>query len=360
MVPFFSLNELEPLAQAQISRMAFDYIVGGADDEWTLRENQLAFERWQLLPRVLVDVTTRNLATTVLGTPVALPVLVAPMAFHGLVCAEAECATARVAAQAGSIMIASTVSNRSLEEIAAAAPDAPRWFQLYVYKDREVTRSMVERAVAAGYQALCVTVDTPLVGKRRRDMRNSFTLPPGLVMGNLAQAGAEALPTVAHESGLAAYMAMQRDTAMGWEGIDWLRSISPLPVVLKGIMHPDDARLAVEHGAAGIVVSNHGGRQLDGAPASLTLLPHIAEAVGDQLEVLFDGGVRRGTDVVKALALGARAVLLGRPVLWGLAVGAEAGGQAVFDLLKEELDLAMVLTGSRDVREISRSVLWNG
>lgn len=347
------LDDLEPLAQAKLSPMAYHYIAGGAEDEWTLRENRAAFERIQLLPRVLINVARRNLATTVLGTPVSLPVLVAPTGFHGLCHPEAEIATVRGAAAAQTLMVASTASNVTLEQIAAAS-DAPLWFQLYVYRDRERTRDLVQRAAAAGYRALCVTVDTPLVGRRERDVRNRFHLPDGLTFANFA----DAVPENSSGSALNAYVGSLWEPSFTWDDLDWLRSLSPLPLVLKGILHPADARLAVEHGATGIIVSNHGGRQLDTVPAPITMLPHIVEAVENRAEVLLDGGVRRGTDVLKALALGAQAVLLGRPVLWGLTIGGAGGVQVALELVRAELALAMALAGLTDVRTVPPSILF--
>ncbi|MBC8159871.1 MAG: alpha-hydroxy-acid oxidizing protein [Roseiflexaceae bacterium] len=347
------LDDLEPLARAKLSQMAYDYLAGGAEDEWTLRENRAAFQRIQLLPRVLVNVTKRNLATTVLGTPVSLPVLVAPMAFHGLYHAEGELATARGAASAGTLLVASTASNVTLEQIAAEV-DAPKWFQLYVYRDRERTRDLVQRAAAAGYRALCVTVDTPLVGRRERDVRNRFHLPDGLTFANFA----DAVPEHSSGSALNAYVASLWEPSFSWGDLAWLRSLSPLPLVLKGVLHPEDAGLAVEHGVAGLIVSNHGGRQLDTVPAPITILPRIAEVVDGRAELLLDGGVRRGTDVLKALALGARAVLVGRPVLWGLAVGGAEGVRATLELLRAELALALALAGVTDVHAVPRSLIF--
>jgi 4-hydroxymandelate oxidase len=356
MLDVLSLDDLEPLARAALSKMAYDYIAGGSDSEWTLKENRAAFGRLQLVPRVLVDVSERSLETTVLGASFSLPVLVAPMAFHGLVHPDGEVATARGAGAAGTIMVASTLSNRSLEEIAAASAGAG-WFQLYVYRDRGLTRSLVERAAAAGYGALCVTVDAPLIGRRFRDMRNEFSLPANLQLANFADTPIDDLPEAARESGLAAYVASQWDPGLTWKDIDWLRSLSSLPLVLKGIMSTADARLAVEHGAGAIVVSNHGGRQLDTAPAAITVLPHIATAVDGRIEILVDGGIRRGTDVLKALALGARAVMLGRPIFWGLALDGEAGVKAVLDLLRVELDMALALAGCKSVGEATPELI---
>lgn len=358
MLNVVNLDELETLARERLPQMAFDYIAGGADDEWTLRENSAAFNRLQLVPRVLVDVSKRDLSTIVLDTKISLPVLIAPMAFHGLAHAEGELATARAAANAGTIFVASTMSNYSLEAIAETTP-APRWFQLYVYRDRDITRSLVERAVAAKYDALCLTVDAPLIGRRPRDMRNSFTLPEHLQIANFADTPRDDLPLEAHRSGLADYVASQWDSSLTWKDIEWLRGITSLPIVLKGIMSSDDARLAVEHGASAIIVSNHGGRQLNTAPATITVLPHIADAVEGRIEILLDGGIRRGTDVLKALALGARAVLLGRPVLWGLALDGEAGAGGVLDLLRAELNLALALTGCASVEAASKALVWS-
>lgn len=357
MLNVLSLDELEPLARAGLPQASYDYIAGGADDEWTVQANTTAYRHIQLLPRVLRDVSQRAMTTTILGTDIALPILIAPMAFHGLATPNAELATARAAAAAGTVYIASTAANRSIEQIAAVGAGT-RWFQLYVYRDRAITRMLVERAAAAGFSALCVTVDTPLVGKRRRDIRNAFTLPQSLELANFHDSVMEDLPQPARESGLAAYVASQWDAGLTWETMAWLQSISPMPVVVKGIMAPDDARLAVEHGIAAIVVSNHGGRQLDTAPATITMLPHIADAVAGRCEVLIDGGIRRGTDVLKALALGAKAVLVGRPIMWGLTLDGEAGAKYVLDLLRAELDLAMVLAGCSTLADVSRELIW--
>lgn len=346
------LEDLEPLAREKLSQMAYEYIAGGAEDEWTVRENRAAWNRVQLLPRVLMDVQERNLQTTVVGTQVGFPVLVAPMGFHGLCHSEAELATVRGTAAANTLFVASTASNVTLEQIAAET-DAPKWFQLYVYRDRERTRDLVQRAAAAGYRALCVTVDTPLVGRRERDIRNRFHLPNGLTFANFA----DAVPQNDSGSALNAYVASLWEPSFTWRDLEWLRSLSPLPLVLKGVLSPVDARLAVEHGVEAIIVSNHGGRQLDGVPAPFTMLPHITDAVEGRIEVLLDGGVRRGTDVLKALAFGARAVLLGRPVLWGLALGGAEGVTATLTLLRAELSLALALAGCTNVQAIPRSLL---
>ncbi len=354
---FTNLLELEELARAKVPRAAFDYIAGGSDDEVSLRRNREAFGHWALRPRVLVDVSRRDTSTTVLGERISMPIFVAPTAFHALVHPEGELATARGAAEAGTILVASTLATKSLEEIAAAGP-APRWFQLYMVKDEEVTESLVRRAHEAGYRALCVTVDAPVSGRRERDLRNAFALPPGLGARNLESAGLGQLPG-RHEgrSALFDFWSKVLNASHTWREVDWLRSISPLPIVLKGIMTAEDAALAVEHGAQGIVVSNHGGRQLDGTLGTLDALPEVVDAVRGRAEVYLDGGVRRGTDVVKALALGARAVLVGRPILWGLALGGAEGVRAVLEHLRMELDLAMALAGRPTIESIDRSFL---
>jgi 4-hydroxymandelate oxidase len=359
MIDILNLDSLEVLARERLEPSLFDYIAGGAGDEWTLHESRAAWSRLQLLPRMLRGVGERQLGTTVLGTPVAFPALVAPMGFHGLCHLEAEEATARAAAAEGTIFCASTVSNKSLEAIAqACGSDGQRWFQLYVYRDRGMTRELVDRAVAAGYTALCLTVDTPLAGNRERDRRNSLRMPAHLELGNFPASHTEHHH---HGSGtgsaLAQYIAAMWDAGLTWSDVEWLQSVSPLPVLVKGILAPQDAVLAVEHGAAGVIVSNHGGRQLDSAPAPVTMLPSVVEAVAGRAEVLIDGGVRRGTDVVKALALGARAVLVGRPILWGLTLDGSDGVRAVLRQLKAEFDLAMALSGCASVADATRDLI---
>ena len=351
--------DFEAIARERLPREAYDYYAGGAHDEVSLRGNRAAYDRLSLAYRVLVDVSRRDPATTVLGQPVAMPVLVAPTAFHRLADPEGEVATVRAAGAAGTVMILSTLSTSTVESVVAAA-SGPVWFQLYVYRDRGVTEGMVRRAEAAGCRALVLTVDAPLLGRRERDVRNRFSLPPGLAVANLLPAGYGALPPAVADSGLAAYFASFLNPALTWRDVAWLRSITRLPVLVKGIIRPDDALRAAEAGAAGVVVSNHGGRQLDTSPATLDVLPEIVDALaahGHRIEVLMDGGVRRGTDVLKALALGARAVLVGRPVLWGLAAGGESGAARVLAILREELDLAMALAGAPTVAEITRDLV---
>ncbi len=352
--------DLEAIARERIPKEAWDYYASGAEDEVTLRQNRAAFERLSIAYRVMVDVSRRDTATSVLGHPVAMPVITAPTAFHRLACPDGELATARAAGAAGTIMILSTLSNTPVEDVVAAA-SGPVWFQLYIYKDRKASEGVVRRAEAAGCQALVLTVDAPLLGRRERDIRNRFRLPLGLAVANMLPEGYGEVPPAAADSGLAAYFATLLDPALTWGDVAWLRSITHLPVLVKGIVRPDDALRAAEAGAAGIVVSNHGGRQLDTSPATIDVLPEIADALsahGHRVELLMDGGVRRGTDVLKALALGARAVLVGRPILWGLGADGEAGAAQVLRMLHDEFDLAMALAGATTVAEITRDLVW--
>jgi isopentenyl diphosphate isomerase/L-lactate dehydrogenase-like FMN-dependent dehydrogenase len=353
---FTNLLELEELARAKVPRPAFDYIAGGADDEVSLRRNREAYGKWALRPRVLVDVSSCDTSATVLGQRVSMPILVAPTAFHGLVHPEGEIGTARGAAAAGTIMVVSAIATRTMEEIAAAIA-APRWFQLYVWKDREVTAELVKRAARAGYRAICLTVDTPLLGRREKDERNAFTLPPGIGIANVRPAGLDGMPDSEHGSAFAKYVKEMLDPAVSWRDLAWLRSLTSLPIVVKGIMTMEDAKIAVEHGVEGIVVSNHGGRQLDSTPATLDVLPEIVDVVRGRAEVFMDGGIRRGTDVLKAIALGARAVLVGRSPLWGLALGGADGVHAVLEHLRKEFALAMALSGRSSLDQIDRSMV---
>lgn len=355
-----NLFEYEQLAKEHLSKMSLDYYSSGSGDEITLQDNRAAFARVKLRPRMLVDVSDRNLTTTILGQPLQLPLLIAPMAFQCLAHPDGEIATAQAAASAGVGMVLSTLSTKSIEEVAAVReklPNALQWFQLYIHKDRGLTRALVERAYAAGYKALCLTVDAPVLGQRERDQRNEFTLPPGLHLANITTLTGLDIPYEKGESGLFTYVAQQLNSAVTWRDLEWLQSLSPLPLVLKGILRGDDAVRAVEYGAKAIVVSNHGGRQLDGAIASLDALPEIIAAVDGTTEVLLDGGIRRGTDILKALALGAKAVLIGRPALWGLAVAGQAGVSHLISLLHNELNVAMALSGCAQLQDIDSSLV---
>jgi 4-hydroxymandelate oxidase len=328
-----------------------DFLDGGAGDEVTLRANEAAYDAVELVPRVLRDVSYVDTTTTVLGAPVAVPILLGAAGAHKLFHPDGELAYARTAAAMGTGIVVSTGASVSIEDVASVAPDL-RWFQVYCYRDRAITQSLLERARDASYLAICLTVDTPRHGRRLRNLRNGFSVP-----NRIPRANFEGIHRRSSGAGgdLTSFVRDNYDASLTWEDLEWLASISRLPLVLKGILNPDDARLALAAGVAGVIVSNHGGRQLDGATSTVDALPAIKEAVGDRLEVYLDGGIRSGSDVVKALALGADAVFVVRPFLWGLAVGGEAGVRHVLQLLGDELELAMSLMGAR-----SRSDLLAG
>jgi len=332
--------DFEPLARAWLDPAAYDYIAGGSWDEITLAENEAAWLRRRFRPRVLVDVSRVSTATTMAGAPTALPLAIAPMSVHELAHPEAELATVRAAGAAGVPFTLSTMASRSIEDVAAAALDATRWFQLYLQADRDVSRSLVERAATAGYGAIVLTVDLPVMGYRERDLRNGFDLPD---LGNF-QAGAPShRPMRTPDPGRVDGPAAPSPT---WDDIASIRSWSSLPLVLKGILTAEDAKLAVEHGVDGVIVSNHGARQLDRVPASVDVLAEVVEAVAGRAEVWVDGGVRRGLDIAIALALGARGVLIGKPILWALAADGQAGVERALAILGEELRVALALLGT--------------
>ncbi|MGH2954168.1 MAG: alpha-hydroxy acid oxidase [Solirubrobacterales bacterium] len=350
------MSEPKPINVADYERLAAErldpgvhgYFAGGAGDERTMRDNTDAFAGWRLRPRVLVDVSEVTTATTVLGTPISMPLLVAPVAFQRLLDPDGEVAMARAAAAARTIMCLSTIATARPSEVAAGAPPGPRWFQLYCFRDRGVTRALIDEAVESGFDAIALTVDAPRAGRRERDFRHRFEVPEGIHSPALAAAtGSERALTVQEVFALV-------DASLDWDDFASLAAECDLPVLIKGIQAAEDAALAVEHGAAGVVVSNHGGRQLDGVGATLDLLPEVIEAVEERCEVLMDGGVRRGTDVVTALALGARAVLAGRAPIWGLAVDGEAGALRVLELLREEIELALTLLGCPSPEAVER------
>jgi 4-hydroxymandelate oxidase len=338
-----TVTDYEPLARARTDPAAWDYQAGGAGDEVSLADNRAAWDRIRLRPRVLVDVTTRDLSTSAFGAELVHPLVVAPTAQHGLSHPDAERATARGAAQAGALFTLSTISSVPMEEVAAAAPGAPRWFQLYAPADRDASRALVDRAVAAGYGAIAVTVDLPLPGNRERDIRSGFEIDLGVHLPPEQpvdpETGIVVLPT------------------FDWGELAWLRSVCPIPLLVKGVLRADDALRAVDAGCDGVWVSNHGGRQLDTAIAAVDALPEIASAVGDRGLVVVDGGVRRGVDVLKALALGADLVAVGRPALWGLAVEGATGVQHVIEILRDELSLAMALAGCRSLAEVTPDLI---
>lgn len=348
--------DFEALARAGMEPSAYDYFAGAAGDERTLAENRSAFDRVRFRPRVLVDVTAIDVGTTVLGDAISFPVLLAPTALNRLGHPDGELAAARAAGAAGTVMTLSTTASTTIEDVAGVAT-GPLWFQLYVYRDREVTRSLVQRADAHGYRALVLTVDMPRMGHRERDTRNHFVLPPGVAMRNLETGGRPDAAGWGATSSFAEYWRNMLDPSVTWDAIGWLKSQTKLPILIKGVLSPEDAERAIAAGADAVIVSNHGGRQLDGSMATIDALPDIAERVAGRVPLLLDGGIRRGTDVLKALALGARAVLIGRPYLWGLAVDGERGVSRVLGMLRAELELAMALAGCPTLASITRSLV---
>jgi isopentenyl diphosphate isomerase/L-lactate dehydrogenase-like FMN-dependent dehydrogenase len=343
--------DFETLARERMEPSAYDYYAGGANDERTVTDNLRAFERLVIRPRMLAGVREVDTRATLLGVPLSLPVALAPTAFNRLGHPDGELAAARAAGAAGTLMCCSTIASSSLEEIAEAAT-GPLWFQLYVYRDREVTRDLVRRAESAGYRALVLTVDTPRLGRRERDVRNRFALPANISIRNLERYGTPEALRWAASSSFTEYVHALLDDSLTWESVAWLRSITSLPILIKGVLTAEDAELCVQHGIAAIVVSNHGGRQLDGAIATMDALPEVVRQVEGRVPVLIDGGVRRGTDIFKALAIGASAALIGRAYLWGLTDG-EAGVRKVLEIFRTELALAMALAGCATVEAIT-------
>jgi 4-hydroxymandelate oxidase len=331
---YLQVDDYEPVAREKLPADVYDYFAGGAGDEWTLTENLRSFQRWVLRPRFLRGSGATDPSTALLGTRIAFPVLVAPWAYQGRAHPDGELGTVRGATRAGTIAVVSSTAVNDLERIAAAS-DGPKWWQLYLFADAGLNAEMLGRVATAGYEAICWTVDFPVAGLRHRDSRSGFVIPMGVGDDDYVF-----------------------EPNMTWDHLAFIREHTPgLPVLVKGILTAEDARLAAEHGADGVVVSNHGGRQLDSCIASLDALPEIVEAVEGRLPVLMDGGVRRGTDVLKAIALGAAAVMVGRPAAWGLAAEGEDGVAGVLDILRAEVENAMALTGCRTIAEIGRDLL---
>jgi isopentenyl diphosphate isomerase/L-lactate dehydrogenase-like FMN-dependent dehydrogenase len=369
-----TVSELRAAARRGLPRVMFDFVDGAANDEVTARRNQADFGELEIVPRVMVDVSEVDLSTTVLGQPVALPLLGAPMGLNGLVHHHGEAGIARALHDAGSIYVLGAMASYSIEEIAELAP-GPSWFQMYVWKDRALVQELVERARAAGHLALVLTVDVPRAAARDRDRRNGFGLPPRATMRSLAgglvrprwsaqfirHPRMSAASVAGHGGGpddpvgMTEYINRQFDPSVTWDGLAWFRDIWGGPLVVKGILRAEDARTAVDLGANAISVSNHGGRQLDHAPSTIRALPAIVDAVGDEVEVYLDGGVRRGSDVLKALALGARACMIGRPLVYGLGAGGEAGARRAVAILSQELNTAMGLAGCSSISQLDRS-----
>ena len=369
-----NIDELREKARRRLPRAVFDFIDGAAEDEVTLRRNREAFDRYALVPRVGIDVSSVDVAVTVLGRTLAAPLVLAPAGLCGMATSRGEIPSARAAVDAGITCAVSCLSSVTLEDVAREAP-GQHWFQLYVWKDRAVTQALVEKAAANGYRVLVVTLDVPVLGQRERDVRNGATIPPRLTARNaldtLRRPGwlwtiwrgprvtfanvAAADPSVGLSPfALAPFVNTLFDPSVTWKDLEWMRRLWTGPVAVKGVMTAEDARLAVEHGADAVVVSNHGGRQLDGAPGSLDALPEVVDAVGSRAEVLLDGGIRRGTDMAKALALGARACMIGRPYLYGLAAAGQAGVADAIRILRSELKRAMALMGCTRVADLGR------
>ncbi|XP_060092327.1 2-Hydroxyacid oxidase 2 isoform X1 [Heteronotia binoei] len=345
------LSDFEAYAKKHLPKVTWEYLAAGADDSCTRDDNLRAYKRIRLRPCLLHDVSMIDTKTTILGTEISFPVGIAPTGFHRLAWPSGELSTAKAAEAMNTCYIASTYATCSMEEIVAAAPGGFRWFQLYIHRQRSASVQLVRRAEALGFQAVVLTVDVPYPGKRRDDIRNNFQLPQHMSVKNFEGIFEDQDRS---EYGLPAN---SMEPNLSWEDVRWLQGLTHLPIVLKGILTKEDTELAVRHGVQGIIVSNHGGRQLDGVPASIDALVEIKEAVRDKVEIYLDGGVRTGTDVLKALALGAKCVFIGRPALWGLTYKGEEGLQELLQILKDEFRLSMALTGCRNVSEIGRHLV---
>ncbi len=356
--PLASVSDFEKAARVRMSTMAYGYVSGGAGDEQTLAWNQSAYGEIKLRSRVLVDVSKIDTSVQLFGRTLPHPILLAPTAYHKLVHPDGEIATARGAEAADTTMIVSSFATERIENIARAVPVATLWFQLYVQPDRGFTRALVQRAEAAGCQALCLTVDTPVLGARNRETRVAFQLPKGMTRANLESLSA-ATASSSHRPAEGAIYSGVLEPRLTWKDVEWLRGIAKVPVLLKGVLDAEDATRAAEAGVDGLIVSNHGARNLDTVPATVTALPRVAEAVAGRMPILLDGGIRRGTDVLKALALGATAVAIGRPYLYGLAVDGSAGVSRIVQILQTEFEMAMALTGRTSLAAVDRTVLWD-
>ena len=353
-LPVADLMQFEALARPRLSQMAYDYVRSGGGDEITMRENRLAFERLRLAPNVLVDVSKLDTRISLFGSELEHPILLAPVAYHRLYHREGEVATAQGASAAGAVFVISSFTTTAIDEIARQTRQ-PIWFQLYVQRDRGFTREMVQRAVASGCKAVCLTVDTPVLGCRYGQL--SFALPKGMECVHLRGLKLESA-ILGHKTQRSGIYDSLFDPSFNWRDVEWLRSVAGVPVILKGVLAPEDGKRAVEHGAEGVIVSNHGGRNLDTVPATIDALPRVVDAVAGRIPVMLDSGVRRGTDVLAALARGAKAVFIGRPYVYGLALAGAKGVERVINILRDEFQRAMALTGRRTIKEIDETVLW--
>jgi L-lactate dehydrogenase (cytochrome) len=370
------IEDLRQLSRRRIPKMFFDYAEAGSYAEETLRANRADMERIRLRQRVLVDVSQRDLSTTIVGEPVPLPLGLGPVALTGMQHRDGEIAACRAAQAAGLPFCLSTMSICSIEDVAQEV-DKPFWFQLYVMKDRGFVKSLIERAAAAKCSALVLTIDLQVLGQRHCDVRNGLSVPPAIRLGNVINIATKPAwvwgmlrgrrktfgnlagytPSDANVASLASWISTQFDPALSWKDVEWVRGLWPGKLIIKGVLDVEDARLAAKTGGSAIVVSNHGGRQLDGAPSSISALPTIADAVGSEIEVMFDGGIRSGQDLMRALALGARSCLIGRSYIFGLGAGGQAGVARAIDIIRDELDVTMALCGVNRVRDIDRRVI---
>ncbi len=350
----FNVYQFEKEASQKLSKNIFDFFAGGAGEELSLRENSAAFDRLKLIPRMLKGIDSFNLSTKILGQNVSFPVLIAPMAFQRLVHKQGEMAVAKAASQHGINMTVSTLSTSGLKDIKDVS-SIPPWLQIYIYTDREITKNLINQASNLGYEAIVLTVDTPFYAKRLRELQNPISLSSSLLI-NLVEAGLK-LDNVDPYS-LPKYLSSLISSNISWKDIEWLRSVTTLPILLKGLLHPDDIRIAVEHNINGIILSNHGGRQLDTAITALESLQMVKEDLKTKTEFIVDGGIRKGTDILKALALGAKGVMIGRPIIWGLAVAGEIGVSKVINILKEELSMAMALSGFNSIDQIDKDIIF--
>uniref|UniRef100_A0A023FM60 (S)-2-hydroxy-acid oxidase n=1 Tax=Amblyomma cajennense TaxID=34607 RepID=A0A023FM60_AMBCJ len=345
-----TVDDLQRLGLPKLNDTVRDYYESGADQEQTLYENTAAFKRWRLLYRVLADVVNRKTTTTMLGKEVTMPLGIAPSAMQKMAHKDGEIGTATASQEAGTVMILSTLSSTSIEDLRKAAPNATLWLQLYVFKNRTVTETLLERALCANFSAVVLTVDAPTWGQRIVDVRNAFKIPEGITLGNFDESIYSNFDSSSKTgSGLTKYTNDFFDQSLTWESVQWLKNATRLPIVLKGIITPEDAELAAHYGVKAIIVSNHGGRQLDGSPATIEALSSVVKAVRERLEVYLDGGVRTGTDVIKALALGAKAVFVGRPALWGLAYNGTDGVRKMLDIFRTEINRTLALMGHSSV-----------
>ncbi|XP_059613550.1 uncharacterized protein LOC132259799 [Phlebotomus argentipes] len=349
-----SLEDYKERAWKLLPKSPLDYYKSGAGNEYSLRLNESAFDKIRIRPTFMKDVSKRTTRTSVMGLDLDTPIAIAPTAMQRMAHPDGEVANARAAASSGVLFTLSTIATSSIEEVAAATPESNKWFQLYIYRDRELTQSLVRRAEKGGFKAIVLTVDAPLFGLRRSDIRNKFSLPSHLQLANFVGEKATGVRHSKEGSGLMEYVNKQFDDSITWEDLKWLVKFTKLPVIAKGILTAEDALSAVRCGCQGIIVSNHGARQIDGVPASIEALPEVVAAVGDRVTVMMDGGIRQGTDVFKALALGAKLVFVGRPAIWGLAVDGQTGVENILKILKKELDICMAIAGCATVPEITK------